>query len=306
MANTLIVEQLEKLREKAKKLEKTAIILSVISFPFYMWLFYTAMIRKEDMSGIFIAKMAFVAAVLAAATFGLLWMVIVKHTYDKFNEIFKAEYVIQTIGSINGFEDLKYYQKNGFSWDEVRNAAVVACGDKKYFESEDLLFGIYDNIRFKISDVCTKKIVHRNKKNRIKEIFSGQIICLFQFDDIKLSSGHLQIFEKEFLSNMSGWKAEHEIHTENETFNSRFAVYASDEHNAYYILTPQRMEKIISFADAVNGQVSIVFIDDKLFVAVKRDSMFDANIDEPVANQTTKIKEDANFIQKAKEILVEQ
>lgn len=26
-----------------------------------------------------------------------------------------------------------------------------------------------------------------------------------------------------------------------------------DEHNAYYILTPQRIEKIMEFADAVEG-----------------------------------------------------
>ena len=107
------------------------------------------------------------------------------------------------------------------------------------------------------------------------------------------------------MSHMIGWKAEHEIHTENETFNSRFSIYATDEHNAYYILTPQRMEKIMRFADAIQGQISVVFRDQKLFVAVSRDSMFDANIDQPVADQTSKITEDTKFIQKAKEILVE-
>lgn len=105
---------------------------------------------------------------------------------------------------------------------------------------------------------------------------------------------------------MSGQKAEHKIYTENENFNSRFSVYASDEHNAYYILTPQRIEKIMSFADTVNGQVSLVFCDENLFIAVRNESMFDANINEPVANQTAKITKDAKFIQKAKEILIEQ
>ena len=299
-------EQLEKMREKAKKLEKIVTILSIISFPLYIWLFYLAMIQEEGMSVLFIVKLVAVAAVLSIGTFGLLWLIIVKHSYDKFNSAFKSKYVLQTISKINGFDDLRYYQKNGFSWDDVRNMAVIACGDKRYFENEDLLFGIYENVRFKISDVTTKKMVRGNKKNRIKEIFSGQIICFFQFDDIKVSNGYLQIFEKEFLSNMSGWKAEYEIHTENESFNNRFSVYASDEHNAYYILTPQRMEKIMSFTDTVNGQVSLVFQDKNLFVAVRRESMFDANINESVANQTAKITEDAKFIQKVKEILVEQ
>ncbi len=119
-----------------------------------------------------------------------------------------------------------------------------------------------------------------------------------------MSKGHIQIFEKEFLSSFSGWKAEYQIQTENEAFQNRFQVYAEDEHNAYYILTPQRMEKIMEFADAVEGQISLVFYDEKLFAAVKRESMFDAVMDEPVSKQTEYILEDADFIQKAKGILI--
>ena len=145
-------------------------------------------------------------------------------------------------------------------------------------------------------DPSTRKMVRMSKKNRVEEIFSGQMICLDQFDDKKKSNGHVQIFEKKFMSNMIGWKAENEIHTENEVFNSRFSVFAHDEHNAYYILTPQRMEKIMHFADVMNGQVSFVFRDEKLFVAVRRDSMFDASMDEPVSKQTKNILQDAEFI----------
>lgn len=243
---------------------------------------------------------------MSAGTFLILWLIIVKRSYEKFNSNFKSRYVLQIISAIKGFDKLQYIPKGGFTWDDVRNAAAVNCGEKKYYDSEDLLIGEYENIRFKISDVTTYKTVKIHKRKRIEEIFSGQMICLNQFDNRKNSNGHIQIFEKKFMSNIIGWKAEHEIHTENEGFNNRFSVYASDEHNAYYILTPQRMEKIMCFADVVSGQISLVFNDEKLFVAVKRESMFDANIDEPVANQTTKIKEDINFIQKAKEILVEQ
>ena len=297
-------EQLEKLRRKARRLENAVCVISVLSFPLYLYLFYIAMREEEEMSLMFAVKMIAVAAVVSIGTLTLLWIIIVKHTYDKFNRNFKARYVMQTISRMKGFENLEYFQKKGFSWDDIRNAAVVDCGHKKYFKSEDLLEGTCDGTRFKISDVTTQKVVRRNKKTRTEEIFSGQVICLYQFDEMKKSSGHLQIFEKSFLSDMSGWKAEHAVQTENEAFNSRFKIYASDEHNAYYILTPQRMEKIMNFADVTGGQVSLVFQDDRLFAAVKRSSMFDAVMNKPVSEQTEKIKEDAEFIQKAKEILV--
>ena len=304
-------EQLEKMRLKAKNLEKVVIVLSVVMLLVYIAIGYLLATQENGIgtfSGmkavIFIAEIIFVVAVVAVGTGLLLWLIIVKHAYDKFNLSFKSKYVQQVISSIEGFEKLEYVPKGGFTWDDVRNAAAVNCGDKRYYDSEDLLMGEYENIRFQISDVCTRKMVRMSKKNRVEEIFSGQMICLDQFDDTKRSNGHIQIFEKKFMSNMIGWKAENEIHTENEIFNSRFSVFAYDEHNAYYILTPQRMEKIMYFADVMNGQVSFVFRDEKLFVAVRRDSMFDASMDEPVSKQTRNIIEDAEFIQMAKEILI--
>ena len=304
-------EQLEKMRLKAKNLEKVVVVLSVVMLLVYIAIGYLLATQENGigtLSGMkavfFIAEIIFVVAVVAVGTGLLLWLIIVKHAYDKFNLSFKSKYVQQVISSIEGFEKLQYVPKGGFTWDDVRNAAAVNCGDKRYYDSEDLLMGEYENIRFQISDVCTRKMVRMSKKNRVEEIFSGQMICLDQFDDTKRSNGHIQIFEKKFMSNMVGWKAENEIHTENEIFNSRFSVFAHDEHNAYYILTPQRIEKIMHFADVMNGQVSFVFRDEKLFVAVRRDSMFDASIDEPVSKQTKNITEDAEFIQMAKEILI--
>lgn len=226
-------EQLEKMRLKAKNLEKVVIVLSVVMLLVYIAIGYLLATQENGIGTlsamkavIFIAEIIFVVAVVAVGTGLLLWLIIVKHVYDKFNLSFKSKYVQQVISSIKGFEKLQYVPKGGFTWDDVRNAAAVNCGDKRYYDSEDLLMGEYENIRFQISDVCTRKIVRMSKKNRVEEIFSGQMICLDQFDDTKRSNGHIQIFEKKFMSNMIGWKAENEIHTENEIFNSRFSVFA--------------------------------------------------------------------------------
>ena len=54
----------------------------------------------------------------------------------------------------------------------------------------------------------------------------------------------------------------------------------------------------------MEGQISLVFYNEKLFAAVRRESMFDAVMDEPVSKQTEYILEDADFIQKAKGILI--
>ena len=136
---------------------------------------------------------------------------------------------------------------------------------------------------------------------KVKEELAGQFSparhCqVAEMAALLCGCGHV---EKMSDGNIKLW-----IQTENEAFQKRFQVYAEDEHNAYYILTPQRMEKIMEFADAVEGQISLVFYDEKLFAAVKRESMFDAVMDEPVSKQTEYILEDADFIQKAKGILI--
>ena len=297
-------EQLEIMRNKARKRQNIAIVLTLLAFVVYIFMFYAVLSEKESMSVLFVVKIVFAAAVLAVATFGLLWFIVVHRTYEKFNANYKSQYVIQVLNNIPGFEQLEYQPDGGFTWDEIQNAGVVAKGEKQHFKSEDQLLGEYENVKFRISDVVTKKTVRRDDKREVEEIFGGQVLCLFGFDDMKVSKGHIQIFEKEFLSNFSGWKAEHRIQTESEAFQNRVQIYAEDEHNAYYILTPQRIEKIVEFADAVEGQISLVFYDEKLFAAVKRESMFDAVMDEPVSKQTKYILEDAEFIQKAKGILI--
>lgn len=304
MEQRISEEQLEKLRHKAKTRTYLVYILSALSVPLYLWLTYLLLSEQEDMSWLLIVEVLMVAGALALGTLALLWYLIAKRAYHKFNENFKSKYVIQTIGQITGFAQLQYMPNSGFSWDDIRNAAVIDCGEKKYFQKEDLLQGTYHHTKFQISDVTTQQLVHRNEKSTLEEIFSGQVICLFPFDDIKKSNGHIQIFQKELFSDISGWKAKYKIHTENEAFQNRFQVYASDEHNAYYILTPQYMEKIIKFANTIGDFVSMAFRDDQLFIAVRRRSMFDAVVDEPISEQTARILEDAKIIQKAKEILV--
>ena len=90
--------------------------------------------------------------------------------------------------------------------------------------------------------------------DRFCSVFHGQVMHFASFDEVKKSSGHLQIFEKRFASTISGWTAEHEIHTEDEAFNHRFRVFAADEHNAFYILTPRMLEQITQFADHAGAQ----------------------------------------------------
>lgn len=296
--------QLEKLRGRAKTLTYICCVLSVISLPFLCYVFYLSLQDSGDAFWLILVKSIVVGIVCALGVLVFLWWILVKGTYHKFDENFRNKYVISLISNVPGFTKLQYHQKDGFLWEEIQESGVVNCGNRKYYQKEDLLLGQYQGIYFKLSDVTTQKPKVSDKHNKVEEIFSGQVMCVYQFDDRKASKGHIQIFQKEFFSDIRGWKAEHKIETENEAFQKRFYVYADDPHNAYYILTPQKMEKIMEFVDAVGVQVAMSFYDERLYIAVKRRSMFNAVIDEPVSEQKERILEDISILQKAFALLV--
>lgn len=85
-------EQLEKMRLKAKNLEKVVIVLSVVMLLVYIAIGYLLATQENGIGTlsamkavIFIAEIIFVVAVVAVGTGLLLWLIIVKHAYDKFN-----------------------------------------------------------------------------------------------------------------------------------------------------------------------------------------------------------------------------
>ena len=56
------------------------------------------------------------------------------------------------------------------------------------------------------------------------------------------------------------FKGEKLIRTESEIFNKRFAVKADQEQEAFYILTPHRMENLLKVADRCSGSLYISFL----------------------------------------------
>lgn len=65
------------------------------------------------------------------------------------------------------------------------------------------------------------------------------------------------------------------IELEDIYFNELFTVYAQDDHEAYYILTPAFMEVLKNMFDNMDGAIMLGFVRNQLHVAIntKRDSM---------------------------------
>lgn len=304
--NAITEKELELLRKKTKR---RFYILFVITGIFYLlFLSFAVWGEYNDNSNSIPMRIALVIVVPIAFTipaFIAFFFLIVNRTSKRFDAAFKDRYVLNTIRETGLFEDITYDRNRGFTFEEISSAYVIDSGIKHYYSSEDLVTGRYHGIRFSFSDVHTQKLVKGSKGMRVETIFNGQVLRFAAFDDIKISHGILQIFQKEFLSNIKGRIAEHKIETEKASFNRKFDIYTSDEHNAYYILTPQLMEKIEDFSDQAGVQIAISFLGPSMFVAVNRRlSMFEPSVDRPVTEQTQNILNDLKSIQEAGDLLI--
>lgn len=306
MQDYLTDQDLEQLQKKAKGRFVlwgicTAIVFVLVLIAFGMYMYHATEFTIYER--IFAAIAA--PVVVSCGFAGVFYALFVKKAYSRFDLSFKNKYVLPTLQSAGLFDELKYQPQRGLPYDEIRDSAVVACGERKYFHSEDLLTGKYQNVKFSYGDVETKYMSHSGKRQEIRTIFEGQVMVFSSFDSTKTSFGHLQIFEKEFLSNLRGWTAQHKIQTEDEVFNKRFQVFAADPHNAFYILTPRMLEQIIRFADRLGEQIAITFTGPFMYVAICRTrSLFNGYVDKPISRQREDILEDAELLRQAGELLI--
>lgn len=299
-------EEMEALRKKARNRFYAAFILTGIFF--LLFLIFSIRMEYQDSSHSLPTRIALAIVIplsFSIPAFLIFLPLIAGRSYDRFSNLYKDQYVLNTIRSAGIFLKLTYDRKAGFTYRDICNAAVVNAGMKHYFQSEDMITGTYRESSFMISDVQTKKFVKNGKTAHVETIFNGQVLRFEIFDDIKTSSGFVQVFQKDIFSDLRGWTAPHRVEMEDVAFNQKFTVYTSDEHNAYYILTPQLTEKIIKFSEEAKARIAVCFIGSVMYVAVNRKvSMFDPCVDKPVAEQKQNILNDLQLIRAAGDLLL--
>lgn len=310
--------KLEKLRQDAKK--KTKILRRL--FPGLFILLAVVAILKNITLFAYIGEYEFESDVTQGALFILLrdlmmdfilvgtafifyFMLVWKKAYERFNLSFKNRFVLDTIRQLPGFSELRYNAGGGVSYQEVQELNLIPEGSSIFFESSDELSGILDGARFRACNVrAGTKGSGRSTMPRI--LFEGQILIFSMFDDRKISNGFVQVFSKKVLSKVKRKTAPLKIQTENQMFNKNFAVFAEDDENAFYILTPNVLERITEFEEAVNGQVYLSFSEKELYVTCSQfKNPFDACIDIPVKEQQQQIIKDTAILQSARDILIQ-
>lgn len=166
---------------------------------------------------------------------------------------------------------------NGISKDVIDATDLIRLGNRYY--TNDYIRGSYNNVGFERADIKIQHHRSNGKNSTTVTYFNGRWLILefnkkFHFD--------LQIIGKGFYytqKNNSFFTNEkhrrRKVDMEDIRFNELFNVYAQDEHEAFYILTPQFMDTLKGMYNTMDGNFMLGFVDNKLHVAIhtRKDAM---------------------------------
>lgn len=205
--------------------------------------------------------------------------------YFPFLQIYKGE-LLQSIlaENLEGYNDLRYFPEEGISKDTVESTGMMQMGDS--YSSGDLIEGSYKGVHFAQSDVCIQNTIHINKTTYTETYLRGRWMI---FDFNKRFRADLQVCEKDFRyarsfgGTFSNDEKLHSIETESVAFNRAFTVAAENDSEAFYILTPHFMEKLLEVKAKISGDLLFCFIDTQLHVAINDEyDSFEPNMAVPV------------------------
>lgn len=167
-------------------------------------------------------------------------------------------YVIESAIS-DKVEDLVYEPYCGLPRGVYNSVHITKDGD--YYDSKDLITAKYHNIYFVQSNLK----IENQGNNQSYVYFYGKWIVI---DYPKKFSGTVTIMDKNYPYGVKKDKESEKIELENPDFNNMFNIRADNSELAYYLLTPQLMEKLIVIKQNLKGKLALCFKDGYLHIGI--------------------------------------
>lgn len=193
---------------------------------------------------------------------GVIFLGIGLSAFSALRKRFKIDVVTKLVESF--VDDGHFDANSGLSQTNVYATEFLKPADR--FHSEDFLQGSMDGVRFVSSDVVLEERHVEHTKDGTREYyetyFKGRV---FIFDFNKPFEGYLQVLEKGSPYKKRDYK---KVKLESVAFNKKFRTFASNEHSAFYVLTPHFMEALMNFENNNKGNISFSFLGNYLYIGI--------------------------------------
>jgi hypothetical protein len=207
--------------------------------------------------------------------------------FSNFSSLSKRFKVEVLTGLVSQFVDDGYFNPNqGLPQATVYSTEFLKHADR--FHSEDFLSGSMDGVKFISSDVKLEERHVQHTKNGTRTYYETFFLGrVFVFDFNKTFEGFLQVLERGRPTVNRNYS---KVKLESIQFNKKFKTYATNDHSAFYVLTPHFMEALMDFEQNNRGTIMFSFIGSSLYIGIdnRRDtfelSMFRA-LDERIFDE---------------------
>lgn len=178
------------------------------------------------------------------------------------------------------FENVNYDWQKGLTKEEVSAGNLVEIWTS--FESEDRVSGDYNGVHFEQADVKSWKRVKRGDHYHDEYSIRGRFFVIDtnfkNIDSLKLF--HHIMLESAMEDGKIRGNRNTQITMESEEFNKTISVYSKDAKDAFYILKPDVMERVLKLYSKYYNGICMHFNGQKLYVGINtiRDAFDAGNI----------------------------
>ena len=197
--------------------------------------------RKQITIGIFLI-LGSVIFMVFPPLFIVVVLILVKFITKSKNELtsmYKDVFVRELLE--NNFENVVYQPTNGFTRDAVDSFDICRMGNR--FFAEDYLNASFRGINFEVSDVRIADESSDEDSSSTTMLFEGRFIT---FDFSRELASSVKIFSDKFKYRALTRKEnrQEKVEMESVEFNKKFDVFSDNPHDAFYIITPNFMERL--------------------------------------------------------------
>lgn len=182
--------------------------------------------------------------------------------FGKLSKKFKKEVLVDLISTY--VDNGKFIPEQGLNINTVYNTEFVKKADR--YHTEDYLSGSMEGVSFESSDVKLEERHVQHTKNGTRTYYETYFLGrIFVFDFNKSFDGYLHVLER---GKPHSRRKYGKVKMESVVFNKKFKTYATNDHSAFYVLTPHFMEALMDFEKNNKGTISFGFIDNLLYIGI--------------------------------------
>lgn len=180
--------------------------------------------------------------------------------FNDYKKYYKQNFVKIALEGM--FDDLVYEPKNCISRSVIESTHIIRRGNT--FSGDDFISASYHGVPFVHSDITIQQVTSNGKNTTTTTYFKGKWMA---FDFNKDFNEYVIIAEKKGGAIIDK-KTNNKVEMESVEFNNKFKVYATDDHTAFYLITPQFLTSLEKLRDNTKGQLLLAFINGKLHIAL--------------------------------------